>query len=186
MQKQNSRSTSKEEKIIFWRECSFPFATISFHPIKIPPLFWIKFQKRRHISLCCMRFNCFCIDDSFPSVVCFRSRHRPLYRRESEKVFGQNTLWKRKIQPETAKPPDLFAFNRVCTNFNGRARKQAAGGVLFSYWCTNAFLHIFQFVRELFQILTYLLGGYLCVDLGRFYVGMPQQSADGFNWHSIG
>ena len=34
----------------------------------------------------------FVFDDSFPSVVCFRSRHRPLYRREREKVFGLNTL----------------------------------------------------------------------------------------------
>ena len=65
---------------------------------------------------------------TFPSVACFRCRRYPLYRREREKVFGLNTLWKRKILPETAKPPDLFAFNRVCTNFNGRARKYATGG----------------------------------------------------------
>lgn len=63
-----------------------------------------------------MLFNSFVFDDSFPSVVCFRSRHRPLYRREREKVFGLNTLWKRKILPETAQPPDLFPFNKVCTN----------------------------------------------------------------------
>lgn len=60
--------------------------------------------------------NCFVFDNSFPSVVCFRSRQRPLYRREREKVFGLNTLWKRKILPETAQPPDLFTFNKVCTN----------------------------------------------------------------------
>ena len=62
---------------------------------------------------------------TFPSVACFRCRRYPLYRREREKVFGLNTLWKRKIQPETAKPPDLFAFNRVCTNFYGRQRERA-------------------------------------------------------------
>ena len=39
---------------------------------------------------------------TFPSVVCFRCRKRPLYRRERGKVFGLNTLRRRKIQPETA------------------------------------------------------------------------------------
>lgn len=34
----------------------------------------------------------FVFDDSFPSVVCFRSRHRPLYRRERKKGFWLNTL----------------------------------------------------------------------------------------------
>ena len=38
----------------------------------------------------------------FPSVVCFRCRKRPLYRRERGKVFGLNTLRRRKIQSETA------------------------------------------------------------------------------------
>ncbi len=60
--------------------------------------------------------SCLFFDDSFPSVVCFRSRHRPLYRRESGKVFGLNTLRRRKIQPETAKPPDLVIFSKVYTN----------------------------------------------------------------------
>lgn len=39
---------------------------------------------------------------TFPSVVCFRCRKRPLYRRERGKVFGLNTLFRRKIQSETA------------------------------------------------------------------------------------
>lgn len=58
---------------------------------------------------------------TFPSVACFRCRQRPLYRRERGKVFGLNTLCpQRKILPETAPPPDLSAFRKVCTNFYGR------------------------------------------------------------------
>lgn len=43
----------------------------------------------------------FCVLITFPSVVCFRCRKRPLYRRERGKVFELNTLRRRKIQPET-------------------------------------------------------------------------------------
>lgn len=50
----------------------------------------------------------------------------------------------------------------------------------------NTFLHIHQLVGQLFQVLTYLLGGYLRVDLSGLYIGMPQQTADGFNWYSVG
>ena len=50
----------------------------------------------------------------------------------------------------------------------------------------NAFLHIPQLVGQQFQVLTYLLGGYLRVDLSGLYVGMPQQAADGFNGYSVG
>ena len=65
---------------------------------------------------------CFCLFIlTFPSVACFRCRRLSLYRREREKVFGLNTLCKRKILPETAKPPDLFAFN----NFYGRQMERA-------------------------------------------------------------
>ena len=41
--------------------------------------------------------------------------------------YAQTRL--RKILPETAQPHDLFTFNEVCTNFNGRARKYAAGRI---------------------------------------------------------
>lgn len=58
---------------------------------------------------------CFSFVPTFPSVACFRCRRRPLYRREREKVFGQNTLRRRKILPE-----NFFPFNEVCTNFHGR------------------------------------------------------------------
>ena len=68
---------------------------------------------------------------TFPSVACFRCRQRLLYRREREKVFGLNTLCpQRKILPETARPPGLFTFNKVCTNFHGRRgnRRPRNGG----------------------------------------------------------
>ena len=52
-----------------------------------------------HRPTCTLFFLCFII---FPSVVCFRCRKRPLYRRERGKVFGLNTLRRRKIQSETA------------------------------------------------------------------------------------
>ncbi len=61
---------------------------------------------------------------TFPSVACFRCRQPSLYRRERGKVFGLNTLCKRKILPETARPLDLFTFNEVCTNFYGRQRER--------------------------------------------------------------
>ena len=44
----------------------------------------------------------FCALITFPSVVCSRCQKRPLYRRERGKVFGLNTLRRRKILPETA------------------------------------------------------------------------------------
>ncbi len=50
----------------------------------------------------------------------------------------------------------------------------------------NVLFHILQPVRQGFHVLTNLLGGYLCVDLGRLYVGMSQKSADGFNRYSVG
>ncbi len=52
-----------------------------------------------HRPTCTLFFLCFI---TFPSVVCFRCRKRPLYRRERGKVFGLNTLRRRKIQSETA------------------------------------------------------------------------------------
>ena len=105
--------------MIFWRERS------------LPPAFFIVFQKKRPpienqnnqnsirtgsflLSVCCSFF----VVSTFPSVACFRCRQPSLYRRERGKVFGLNTLClQRKILPETARPPDLFTFNEVCTNF---------------------------------------------------------------------
>ena len=69
------------------------------------------------LNVCCFSFV---FVPTFPSVACFRCRQRPLYRREREKVFGLNTLRRRKILSETALPPDLFAFSKVCTNLMDR------------------------------------------------------------------
>lgn len=44
----------------------------------------------------------------------------------------------------------------------------------------NTFLHIHQLVGQLLQVLTYLLGGYLRIDLSGLYIGMSQQTTDGF------
>ena len=85
----------RKNGLIFWRERSI--RTGSFL-----------------LSVCCSFF----VVSTFPSVACFRCRQPSLYRRESGKVFGLNTLClQRKILPETARPPDLFTFNEVCTNF---------------------------------------------------------------------
>ena len=49
----------------------------------------------------------FSLSSDFPSVACFRSR-MPFERMVGRgKVFGLNTLRRRKILPETALPPDL-------------------------------------------------------------------------------
>ena len=50
----------------------------------------------------------------------------------------------------------------------------------------NTFLHIHQLVGQLLQVLTYLLGGYLRIDLSGLYIGMSQQTTDGFNRYSVG
>ena len=75
----------------------------------------------RQQSTGCMLFLFCLLFRLFRQSLVFRCRRPPLYRREREKVFGLNTLCpQRKILPETARPPDLFTFNGVCTNFHGR------------------------------------------------------------------
>lgn len=97
------------------------FAACLFHCVskKRPP---IENQNNRTgirtgsflLSVCCSFF----VVSTFPSVACFRCRQPSLYRRESGKVFGLNTLClQRKILPETGTAPRLFTFNEVCTNF---------------------------------------------------------------------
>ena len=97
------------------------FAACLFHCVskKRPP---IENQNIRTaygpvVSYCLYAVSFFVVS-TFPSVACFRCRQPSLYRRERGKVFGLNTLClQRKILPETARPPDLFTFNEVCTNF---------------------------------------------------------------------
>ena len=47
------------------------------------------------------------LSSDFPSVACFRCRMPFVRMAGSGKVFGLNTLHRRKILPETAQPPDL-------------------------------------------------------------------------------
>ena len=51
------------------------------------------------------------------------------YRLERGKVFGVNTLWRRKIQPETACRTDLSTFKGYCTTFADEQRKGANDGI---------------------------------------------------------
>ena len=51
------------------------------------------------------------------------------YRLERGKVFGVNTLWRRKIQPETACRPTFQLSNEVCTSFADEQRKWVNGGI---------------------------------------------------------
>ena len=51
------------------------------------------------------------------------------YRLERGKVFGVNTLWRRKIQPETACRPTFQLSNEVCTSFADEQRKWVIGGI---------------------------------------------------------
>ena len=115
------RTTGSKVKLIFLEGAQFAACLFPGVSKNIPPVEYRNSIQTGSIllSVCCFPFGCFYID--FPSVACFRCRQRPLYRRERGKVFGLNTLCpQRKIQPETARPPDLFTFNEVCTNFHGR------------------------------------------------------------------
>ncbi|MBQ8728588.1 MAG: hypothetical protein IJY83_08925 [Oscillospiraceae bacterium] len=57
-----------------------------------------------------------------------------MYRRERGKVFGLNTLRRRKIQPETALPLDLFTFRNVCTNLmDSNGDKRLTGIARYNY-----------------------------------------------------
>ena len=47
-------------------------------------------------------------------------------------------------------------------------------------------LHLLQLVRQGFHVLTYLLGGDFCVNLGSLYVSVTEKPADGFNGYTVG
>ena len=51
------------------------------------------------------------------------------YRLERGKVFGVNTLWRRKIQPETACRPTFQLSMKVCTTFADEQRNGANDGI---------------------------------------------------------
>ena len=51
----------------------------------------------------------------------------------SGKVFGLNTLRRRKILPETALPPDLATASEPCATFASEHRERVAGGMNLNY-----------------------------------------------------
>ena len=117
-------------------------------------------------TVCCFFWGCFCID--FPSVACFRCRRRPLYRRERGKVFGLNTLCpQRKILPETAQPPDLSAFRKVCTNFHGRRGDRRLRNCHWLSWpeCVRCLLLFSISLSISFEILSSVILAYPWVVL---------------------
>ena len=121
-------------------------------------------------------------------------------------IFPQNTAFTKSLYPCSDcwgdNPEQLAEFplghgNGDCIGRQGMLPCPSIVMMLrFSFICillyglsngtANAFLHIPQLVGQQFQVLTYLLGGYLRVDLSGLYVGMPQQAADGFNGYSVG
>ncbi|WP_418701967.1 hypothetical protein [Bacteroides sp.] len=65
----------------------------------------------------------------FPSVACFRCR-MPYERMVGRgKVFGQNTLRRRKILLETALPLDLASAIKPCATFASEHRKRVSDGM---------------------------------------------------------
>ena len=66
----------------------------------------------------------FSLSSDFPSVACFRCR-MPFERMAGRgKVFGLNTLRRRKILPETALSPDLATASEPCATFASEHREQ--------------------------------------------------------------
>ena len=59
----------------------------------------------------------------------------------SGKVFGLNTLRRRKILPETALPPDLAAAIKPCTTFASVHRERVADGMNLNYTIGCRFCH---------------------------------------------
>ena len=75
----------------------------------------------------------FSLSSDFPSVACFRCR-MPFERMVGRgKVFGLNTLRRRKILPETALPPDLAAAIKPYATFASVHRERVADGMNLNY-----------------------------------------------------
>ncbi|WP_195546735.1 hypothetical protein [Bacteroides intestinalis] len=73
------------------------------------------------------------LSSDFPSVACFRCRM--LFKRMagSDKVFGLNTLQRRKILPETACRPTLPMPSKPHATFASEHRERVAGGMNLNY-----------------------------------------------------
>ena len=79
----------------------------------------------KNLFVCCLFiFIYIFVSRSFPLPSAFPSTDI-----ERGKVFGQNTLHRRKILPETACRLDLSTFKGYCTTFADEQRKGANDGI---------------------------------------------------------
>lgn len=73
------------------------------------------------------------LSSDFPPVACIRCRMPQERVAGSGKVFGLNTLRRRKIPPETALPPDLAATIKPYATFASVHRERVADGMNLNY-----------------------------------------------------
>lgn len=104
-------------------QCKNPFAFAKLLPLNIvckQPLCSLN----RNFVCCLFIFFYIFVSRSFPLPSAFLSTDI-----ERGKVFGLNTLRRRKIPTETACRPDLSTFNGYCTTFADEQRKWANDGI---------------------------------------------------------
>ena len=82
------------------------------------------YQCKNPFVCCLFTFIYIFVSRSFPLPSAFLSTDI-----ERGKVFGLNTLRRRKILPETACRPDLSTFKGRCTTFTDEQRKGANDGI---------------------------------------------------------
>ena len=81
------------------------------------------------------------LSSDFPPVACIRCRMPQERVAGSGKVFGLNTLQRRKILPETALPPDLTAAIKPYATFASVHRERVADGMNLNYTIGCRFCH---------------------------------------------
>jgi len=104
-------------------QCKNPFAFAKLLPLNIAckqPLYSLN----RNFVCCLFIFIYIFVSRSFPLPSAFLSTDI-----ERGKVFGVNTLRRRKILTETACRPDLSTFKGYCTTFADEQRKGANDGI---------------------------------------------------------
>ena len=104
-------------------QCKNPFAFAKLLPLNIvckQPLCSLN----RNFVCCLFIFIYIFVSRSFPLPSAFLSTDI-----ERGKVFGLNTLRRRKISTETACRPDLSTFKGYCTTFADEQRKEVTEGI---------------------------------------------------------
>ena len=104
-------------------QCKNPFAFAKLLPLNIAckqPLYSLN----RNFVCCLFIFIYIFVSRSFPLPSAFLSTDI-----ERGKVFGVNTLRRRKILPETACRPDLSTFKGYCATFADEQRRWANDGI---------------------------------------------------------